>query len=236
MRTSHPIEVPVAEARDIEQIFDAISYRKGSSVIRMLDAYLGDKVFFRGVADYLKAHQYGNATTRDLWAALSNASGRDLSVFMEPWTKAIGFPVVVVAEEPGQISVRQQRFLLSGDVQPEDDKTEWWIPLGLQTGPSAGEAHKHGVGELTQKEDTLRDVDEAFYLVNKDLTGFFRTNYPPARLVRLAEAKDHLSHQDKIGLVGDAYANAIAGYGKATSLLALAERFKDETNYLCVVG
>ena len=59
LRSSHPIEVPVGNALEIDQIFDAISYLKGSSVIRMLSAHLGQEVFLQGVSNYLKAHSYG---------------------------------------------------------------------------------------------------------------------------------------------------------------------------------
>ncbi|KAF2793513.1 aminopeptidase-like protein [Melanomma pulvis-pyrius CBS 109.77] len=232
LRFSHPIEVPVYDGLEVDQIFDHISYLKGSSVIRMLSAHLGEKIFLQGVADYLKAHQYSNATTNDLWSALSKASGQDVNSFMDFWIRKIGFPVVTIAEEPGQISLRQQRFLLSGDAKPEEDETVWWIPLGLHTGTSASTASLHKIGALTKKEDTIRDIDETFYQINKNLTGFYRTNYPPARLAKLGEARHHLTVEDKIGLVGDAYANSVAGYGSTAGLLALVERFQDESEYL----
>jgi aminopeptidase N len=59
LRASHPIEVPVRNALEVDQIFDHISYLKGSSVIRMLSVHLGQERFLRGVADYLKSHAYG---------------------------------------------------------------------------------------------------------------------------------------------------------------------------------
>lgn len=217
---------------EVDQIFDHISYLKGSSVIRMLSAHLGEKVFLQGVADYLKAHQYSNATTNDLWSALSKASGQDVNSFMDFWVRKIGFPVVTVAEEPGQIGLRQQRFLLAGDVKSEEDQTTWWIPLGLHTGSSATTASLHQTTALTQKEDTIRNVDDGFYQINKNLTGFYRTNYPADRLKKLGEARSQLTVQDKIGLVGDAYANAVAGFGSTAGLLALVERFNDESDYL----
>jgi len=232
LRTSHPIEVPVYDGLEVDQIFDHISYLKGSSVIRMLSAHLGEKVFLQGVADYLKAHQYSNATTNDLWSALSKASGQDVNSFMDLWVRKIGFPVVTVAEEPGQIGLRQQRFLLAGNVKPEEDETTWWIPLGLHTGDSASAASLHKTTALTQKEETVRGVSEGFYQLNKNLTGFYRTNYPPDRLKKLGESRDQLTVEDKIGLIGDAYANAVAGYGSTSGLLALAERFQDESDYL----
>ncbi|KAF2304318.1 hypothetical protein GH714_029844 [Hevea brasiliensis] len=42
---SHPIEVEINHASEIDEIFDAISYRKGASVIRMLQSYLGAECF-----------------------------------------------------------------------------------------------------------------------------------------------------------------------------------------------
>jgi aminopeptidase N len=198
----------------------------------MLSAHLGEKVFLQGVADYLKAHQYSNATTNDLWSALSKASGQDVNSFMDLWVRKIGFPVVTVAEEPGQIGLQQQRFLLSGDVKPEEDQTTWWIPLGLHTGSSASAASLHETTAMTKKEQTIRNVDESFYQINKNLTGFYRTNYPAERLKKLGEARSQLTVEDKIGLVGDAYANAVSGFGSTPGLLALVERFSDESDYL----
>src|SRR5271156_4479004 len=207
LRASHPIEVPVRNALEVDQIFDHISYLKGSSVIRMLSNNLGQEIFLKGVGDYLKKHAYGNARTNDLWAALSKASGQDVQEFMDPWIRKIGFPVVTVAEEPGQISIKQSRFLTTGDVKPEEDETVWWIPVGLKTGSPA----KTIQSALTVKEDTIRDVDDQFYKINANQSGFYRTNYPPQRLMRLGDSHDCLSTEDKVGLMGDATALAISG-------------------------
>ncbi|KAI9668905.1 MAG: hypothetical protein M1817_005184 [Caeruleum heppii] len=229
LRGSHPIEVPVKDALDIDQIFDHISYLKGSSVIRMLSGHLGVEVFLAGVSEYLKANEYGNATTNDLWSALSKASGQDVNSFMDNWIRHIGFPVVTVAEEPGQIGLRQSRFLSTGDVKPEEDHTIWWIPLGPKTSSQAASA---SFGALTSKEETIRNVDDSFYKLNADQTGFYRTNYPPARLEKLGTAMERLSLEDKIGLVGDAAALAVSGDGTTAGFLAFAEKFRGERNYL----
>ena len=149
----------------------------------------------------------------------------------EPWIKKIGFPVLTIAEEPGQISLRQGRFLTTGDVKPTEDETLWWIPLGLKTdtqtrGPSST--------ALTVKEHTIRDVDESFYKLNADQLAFCRVNYPPERLTKLGVTKHKLSAQDKIGLVGDAAALAIAGEARTAGLLNFVANFADESNYLYV--
>jgi aminopeptidase N len=136
--------------------------------------------------------------------------------------------MVTVAEEPGQISVRQSRFLSTGDVMPDDDDTTWWIPLGLTSGAQI----KSPGSALTVKEDTIRDVDESFYKLNEDQSGFYRTNYPPDRLMQLGRMRERLSTQDKIGLMGDATALAVAGDGTTSGLLTLLEYFNDESSYL----
>jgi aminopeptidase N len=162
----------------------------------MLANHLGQETFLKGVSDYLKAHAYGNAKTNDLWFALSQASGLDVSALMDPWIQSIGFPVLTVSEEPNQISIKQARYLSTGDVRPEDDTTTWWVPLGLE-----GKSGTTAVASiaLTKKEDVIRDVDDSFYKLNKDNAGFYRVNLPPARLTKLGRQIDRLSISDKIG-------------------------------------
>src|SRR5213080_322678 len=70
LKSSHPIEVPVRDPAEIREIFDDISYSKGASILRMLEQFLGEATFRRGIRDYLKAHAYGNARTEDLWREL----------------------------------------------------------------------------------------------------------------------------------------------------------------------
>lgn len=229
LRSSHPIEVPVKDALDVDQIFDAISYLKGSSIIRMLAAHLGLQTFLDGVSNYLKAHAYGNATTDDLWSALSKASGQDVNALMDPWIRKIGYPVLTVTEEPGQIGIKQSRYLSTGDVKPEEDETLWWIPLGLKGKIGENEIASES---LTGKEDTIRDVDEDFYKINFDSTGFYRTNYPPARLASIGKHIDQLNISDKVGLIGDAGALALSGDATTPALLGFLEGFSSEESQL----
>ena len=108
-----------------------------------------------------------------------------------------------MAEEPGQVGVRQSRFLQSGDVKAEEDGTLWWIPLGLK---AASGSRSTAAKALTVKEETVRDIDETFYKFNKDQTGFYRTDYPPARLIKLGAERARLSPEDRVGLIADAAA------------------------------
>ena len=45
LRSSHPVIVPIKHAEEVDQVFDAISYCKGSTVVRMVEAILGELKF-----------------------------------------------------------------------------------------------------------------------------------------------------------------------------------------------
>ncbi|KAF2759296.1 hypothetical protein EJ05DRAFT_438001 [Pseudovirgaria hyperparasitica] len=229
LRSSHPIEVPVKRADEINQIFDAISYSKGSCVLRMISKYIGEETFMEGVRRYLKKHAYGNTQTEDLWAALSDASGKDVEKVMDIWTKNVGFPVVTVTENKDSIHVKQNRFLRTSDVKPEEDKTLYPVLLALRT--------KDGINEdltLTEREANFKVKDLDFFKLNADHSGVYRTSYTPERLQKLGQAAKNglLSVEDRAGMIADAGALAASGYQKTSGILSLLQGFKSEPEFV----
>ncbi|RVX66064.1 hypothetical protein B0A52_09998 [Exophiala mesophila] len=232
LRSSHPIEVPVHRAEDINQIFDAISYSKGSAVLRMISKYLGEDVFIDGVRRYIKKHAWGNTQTGDLWSALADASGKDVAHLMDIWTKNIGYPVVTVTEneKDSSITVKQNRFLRTGDVKPEEDTVLYPVILGLKT--------KEGVDEtliLSEREQTFKikgGLD--FFKLNSDHSALYRTSYTAERLTKLGEAAKAglLTVEDRAGMIADAGALAASGYGKTSGILSLLQSFNTETQFV----
>jgi len=61
------------------------TYIKGALVLQSLRHLVGDEDFFRGLADYLRRHQFSEVEARDLEVALERASGRDLGPFFGDW-------------------------------------------------------------------------------------------------------------------------------------------------------
>ena len=231
LRSSHPVEVPVKRADEVNQIFDAISYSKGSCVIRMISKYLGEDVFMEGIRRYLKKHAYGNTRTEDLWDALSDASGKDVVRLADIWTKYVGYPVVSVKEDEKNktIHVKQNRFLRTADVKPEEDKTLYPVVLGLRT--------KDGIdGSLTlnDREHSFKVPDLDFFKLNADHSGIYRTSYSPERLKKLGEnAKAGLlTVEDRAGMMADAGALSAAGYQQTSGVLSLVKGFDSEPEYV----
>ena len=71
--SSHPIIQEVNNPDQITEIFDTISYSKGSSVLRMLEYAIGSDLFREGIIDYINQHLYSNAQTQDLWNSIQEA-------------------------------------------------------------------------------------------------------------------------------------------------------------------
>lgn len=230
LRSSHPIQVPVIDAVDIDQLFDAISYFKGCSIILMLSNYIGTNTFLDGVSVYLNKNKFDNGTTVDLWNAIGEVSDKPVNKMMENWTAKIGFPVIDVEFNDTNLVITQSRFLSTGDVTEEEDSTLWWIPLNISSGPNPGDF----VGDLAIDSFSSKRViigeftkHDQFFKLNKDSTGFYRVNYSPEILQRnILPYLDKLSAKDKIGLFADVAAIAISGTSPATNTLTLLNLLK----------
>lgn len=236
LKNSHPIEQEVKNPAEVSQLFDAISYSKGGSVIRMLENFLGPEVFQGGLYRYLKGHEYGNARTQDLWAALEEESGLPVTNIMDSWVKQTGYPVLQVqaarSEDEVQVSLSQERFVydrLLGEEEPNPEV--WQVPITVSA-PGASSASM--VMEAKEAAVSLPAASPAndWYKVNADQTGFYRVNYTNEDWQRLAPAirSLELPATDRLGIQNDAYALSRAGLLPITQFLELAGSYSGETD------
>ncbi|PFH52379.1 hypothetical protein AMATHDRAFT_140150 [Amanita thiersii Skay4041] len=238
--SSHPIEVDCPDANRINQIFDALSYSKAASVLRMLANYVGEDRFLTGVSIYLKKKLFGNSVTKDLWEGVSEATGLDIVNLMENWISKIGFPVLTVTELPSGIHVRQDRFLETGRAEGKDNETLWNVPLSLLTVDESGKAIVNKSLILKDREMTIPlDTSKPFKL-NAGTTGVYRVLYASETLEKIGreavKVNSCFSLNDRIGLVHDAMALSKAGLATLSSTLTLIENFKNEREYLVWSG
>jgi aminopeptidase N len=83
------------------QDFDGISYAKGSSILKQLNATLGDEVFFAGAIDHFTRHRFGNATMHDLFSSWEEAGAGDLGAFTSNWLRTAGPDTILLDREAG---------------------------------------------------------------------------------------------------------------------------------------
>jgi aminopeptidase N len=102
--STHPVAGNGAkDASAALQDFDGISYAKGSSILKQLNATVGDDVFFAGAIDHFTRHRFGNATMHDLFESWERAGAGDLSSFTTNWLRAAGPDRIVVDRAAGVI-------------------------------------------------------------------------------------------------------------------------------------
>ena len=135
LANSHAIEIEVKSPDEVDEIFDAISYSKGSAVIRMLENYLGSDAFQKGLHTYLTKYKYANALTDDLWRELELSTGKPVSKVMQAWTRQTGFPLLSVHGESSvnssgklSITLSQRRFFADGSTSGSET---WPVPISF---------------------------------------------------------------------------------------------------------
>ncbi|KAJ1289420.1 hypothetical protein BS78_02G163000 [Paspalum vaginatum] len=237
LEESHPIEVEIHHASEVDEIFDAISYDKGASVIRMLQNYLGAERFQKALAAYIRKFAYSNAKTEDLWAVLEEKSGEPVKNMMSIWTKQQGYPVINARLRGNYLELEQAQFLLDGSAGPGT----WIVPISAGCG-SYDMQKRFLLREKSDRVD-IRDIASQcgnqekggnFWIkLNVNQTGFYRVQYDnklSAALQNALQAKK-LSVMDKIGIVEDSFALSMACKQTLTSLLRLLYAYREETDY-----
>lgn len=230
LKTTHPIEVEVHHPSQIDEIFDAVSYNKGASVIRMLADYLGEKDFRDGLRYYLKKHSYKNTSTVHLWEAFEKISGKPVRHIMNRWTKQDGFPVVSIKSTGHSLRLEQRRFFSSAVTKAStNDRTLWPIPvkLALASGKSVYSMlqSKHTLVPLKRSADHVK--------LNSEEVGFYISHYEPEMLEALHAPLNTLAlkQDDRMGIIRDAFALTQAGEMSVIEALKLAEQYSNELSY-----
>nr|XP_002056536.3 aminopeptidase N [Drosophila virilis] len=147
---TRPIHQAVCQASQISELFDSITYRKGSVIIRMMHIFIGDVAFRRGLNCYLVKHAYSNARQEDLWLALTEAAHQcgsmpldlDVQTVMDTWTLQKGIPLINVKRHymMKTATITQQRFLLHDKEfvhkkldPPLAEESCWFVPISYAT-------------------------------------------------------------------------------------------------------
>ena len=123
-----PVQMDINNPADIDSAFDAaIVYAKGSRMLVMVRALLGDDALRKGLKYYFDHHKFGNATGDDLWNALSTATDLDIAKIMHTWLKQPGYPVVSAKiDDNGHLILSQKQFFIG---EGKDVGRTWQIPL-----------------------------------------------------------------------------------------------------------
>ncbi|XP_050303200.1 aminopeptidase N-like [Anthonomus grandis grandis] len=191
LKSSHPVSVPIGDPKEIDEIFDTISYKKGSSILRMMSLFLGEDTLRTGVSNYLREHRYHNAEQDDLWSSLTEAAHKNqvlpenltVKQIMDTWTLQTGFPVIHVKRnyDDGSAEISQERFLRDTIKLKDIPNPCWWVPLTYSTKSAQNfnvTTPKYWLSCTTKSKviDNIADKHD-WVIFNNKMSGIYKVNY-----------------------------------------------------------
>ena len=217
-----PVHVAVNNPAEIDSIFDsAIVYAKGSRMLVMVRALLGDDALRKGLKNYFAAHKYHNAKGSDLWQALGEASGLDIGKIMNSWLEQPGYPVVTAAvDDQGQLVLSQKQFFIGDGV---DQVRTWQIPLNsnYDAAPQIMTDKQVVLGNYQE----LRDKNGQPFRLNVGNNSHFIVKYDDTLLKDILDSADQLDPISQRQLLQDLRLLAEGQQVSYADLVPLLNRF-----------
>jgi aminopeptidase N len=210
-RSTHPIVQQVRTVEQANQAFDAITYSKGESVLRMLESYAGSDVWQHGIQDYIRRHAYQNTRTQDLWDSMERAGATGLTMIARDFTNQPGVPLIRVGTSQcigGRTiaTITQSQFSSDLREQTSASPLRWHVPVRATAGGAPVQVVTNGA--TTQ----LTVPGCGPLLINPGQTGYYRTLYSPLQLEALEGAFPRLGAVDQFGVVSDQMSLSRTGY------------------------
>jgi aminopeptidase N len=228
LRTAHPVQQPIEDEAQALAAFDDITYLKGLSLVRMLEAYLGQAEFRDGLRRYMARHAYSNATSADLWAALEAASNKPIAAIALGFSRMPGVPLIHVSTRCAgnqlMVTLRQDRYALN---DPYAARQSWQVPVALGRPGDTHASHTELVG-AEPKVVTLDGCDRPVKANYGDV-GYYRVHYDDAQLKSLGAVYRQLAPADRVSLMADVRAAVLAGLIPAATYLELTRQLSDES-------
>jgi alanyl aminopeptidase len=217
LASARRIRQPIETTHDITNAFDGITYEKGAAVLTMLEHFVGNEPFRRGLHDFLTEHATGNATTDDLIRAVGAAAKRDLAPLVGSFLDQPGVPVVGATSRctggRGAVDLTQAAWRVVGAGEPP--ATRWTIPVCIRYG-TGGPAGRQ-TGQVCSVLDGPTGSVELpacadWILANADAAGYYRSALSAGDLARLLErGASRLSTVERVALGHDLEAAFASG-------------------------
>jgi aminopeptidase N len=226
--STHPVVQPVATVEEANQSFDAITYSKGSAVIRMLEGYVGPDAWRTGVRNYIAKHAYGNTQSDDLWREIGAAADAPVLDIAHQFTLQPGVPLIRVESatcRDGSTTVQLAQGEFTKD-RPGKAPLSWQVPVIAATLDGAAPART----VVSGGHATLTVPGCGPLVVNAGQSGYYRTQYSADGFARLREHFTEIAPIDQYGLQVDTWALGMAGLQPASDILDLMAATPDDAD------
>ncbi len=198
LENSRPVEFDVETPDQAEEMFDVLTYEKGSTVLRMFQMFIGEEAFQNGVEAYLNQFKFKNTNSSDLWDALSEASNQPLNKILPYWIRKKGYPFLQVDCSNNYLTIKQKPFLLRNI--NTDERSIKPVPVQIKF-LDTGNEEKFLLDE-TEKVIDLENLGKVPH-VNSGGWGFFHTFYDDEVFENILKNFNKLNDLEKYRLLED---------------------------------
>ena len=179
-----PIEVD--HFNDTKDLITAVTYQKGPELVRILQEYIGEDTFVKGLHLYHTRFNGGNATSADWVAAMEEASGLNLKHFASVWLRESGYPKVNVTTSynygAGTFTVNLQQV-------GQQLGRHWEFPFKVALHNAEGRVLAQQTLKVTDPSQSFVingiNQEPAFVSLNREHTLYGKVFYPQATETQL---------------------------------------------------
>lgn len=208
--TTKPIRKEVKSDADIMDGL-GLAYSKGSSVLSMIEQWIGEDAFQQGIQQYMKDHAFKNTEASDLWHALAKSSKQDVPAVLKGFIEQSSYPLITFGIEGKNLTLRQQRFANAGVNAPAQ---QWTVPVNF----------KYGKGNEVRTASTLLNAEHSsvkldfvpeWIYPDADAKGYYRFSMNADMLKAVqSRASAVLNVRERLGFIANS--NALLGAGQLT--------------------
>jgi len=230
LAATRKIRQQASSPAEIDELFDSIAYAKTAAVLSMIESYVGDDEFRKGINTYFDRHAWGNTTYYDFADAVSAEASKGVDRILSSFVQQPGLPLVAVSArcEGNQrvVTLRQKRFFLEQQARKESGEL-WAIPVCLRNG--------------SQDECVLLDqAEEAFRMAgcsgtlfaNRGGRGYYLSRYEPSLAAELNSAISSLTPEERVTRLRDELLLVRSGEQSVANYLSLLESLRSERERL----
>jgi aminopeptidase N len=224
LQSTRPIRQAATTSSEINELFDSIAYQKTAAVLRMIESYIGEETFQKGINLYIKEHSYANAAAEDFWGALTRASGKPVDKIMSGFVTQAGIPLVTAAHRGDKLVLSQRRYNFSRQGFNAGFAESWQIPVCMRAADS-----KSSTCELLTERTKTTSVPAGFTVLNADGRGYYRAAYDPSDLAKASPSiSTELNPGERMALIDDEWALVRVGQRQIGDFMSLATAFGNE--------
>lgn len=220
LASARAIRQPIKSTGDIFNAFDGLTYRKGSAVLAMFEAYLGPDAFREGVRVHMSRFAHKSANVHDFMESLAQGSAKpELVPAFETFLNQPGVPLVRVKTSCTARDLNVELAQSPFGATSTTDKRQWSVPVCIRDLPRG---KTRACTLLKDKTATLTLANQCGAVVqpNADGAGYYRFSMAREDWQKLTALAGRMTPAEQLALVHSLRAAFRAGEADGATYLA----------------